>query len=285
MTETNRPTEASEGEWDWIQKPWPWGQLAWIQLCLSFHLHLSSQRLVQRESPLYRLLEPSMMILGLSGLATGAFALWKSRQLKRAGDTLPTYKWADRTLFLLVLSLMVLIGLDSGRAVEDRRPPSMNPQLDVQPNLDIKPVLRMNDNQFEVDVPVSWIESSPNRLQPVDVSKSDPSGQFGAGLRSQPRTQLHVSNAAEFGLAEFDTFSKSFDHVTVLDSTASMRPGRPPFQQTVETVHQGVRTLFILSYKESEKAFVQLSVWGPPDEVETLRMIHRSVWESLREVR
>ncbi|AMV20175.1 hypothetical protein [Planctomyces sp. SH-PL14] len=285
MTEVSRPNEASEGEWDWIQKPWPWGQLAWIQLGLSFHLHLASQWLVPKESPFYQLLAPSMTILGLTGLATGAFALWKSRQLERSGASLPTYKWADRTLFFLVIWLMVLFALDSARSSRNLRPPAVDPEPVVQPNAGSKPVLQTSDNKFEVDVPVTWIESSPNRSQPVDVSRSDPSGKFGVGLRSQPRTELQVRNAAEFGLAQFEAFSKAFDQVTVLDSTASMRPGRPPFQQTVETVHQGVRTLFILSYQESEKAFIQLSVWGPPDEVEVLREIQRPIWESLREVR
>lgn len=155
----------------------------------------------------------------------------------------------------------------------------------VEQRSDGKQSLRTPEGHFEVDVPGAWIKLSSNQPRSYGAVMSDRLGKFGVGMASELRTGPSLGSAAAFGVARLDKFSKSFDQVTVLDSTASMRPGRPPFQQTVETVHQGVRTLFILSYQESEKAFVQLSVWGPPDEVEALRETHRPIWESLREVR
>ncbi|AMV19209.1 hypothetical protein [Planctomyces sp. SH-PL14] len=163
--------------------------------------------------------------------------------------------------------------------------PAAAPTVVVERRADGKQCLRTPDGQFEVDVPGAWVKASPGQPRSYGVTMSDHAGKFGVGIDSEPRPSPGRSSAAEFGVARFETFSKSFDHGTVLDSTISMRPGRPPFQQTVETVHKGVRTIFILAYQESEKAFVQLSVWGPPDDVETRRTIQRSLWASLREVR
>lgn len=285
MKQIEPPTGSSESEWDWLQKPWPWGQLAWIQLCLSFHLSLINDGRALKALSRSELIEQFVPIFGLSGLMTGGFALWKSWRLNQVGRTLPTYKWANQALLILGFCIVIRIASGPGRGFQNPAPPAIDGKSTAQTISDKKAILRTKDSGFEVEIPQSWIEPTPNRMQPYDVSRSDRSGRFGVGLFSEPRKGPPLSNAAEFGRAHFEAFSKPFDRVTLLDSTVSLRPGRPPLQQIVETVHGGVRTTFILAYQESGKAFVQLSVWGPPDEVETLRMIHRSVWESLREVR
>lgn len=284
MTETTPSSGgAPEGSWDWISKPLPWGQISLLQIVVAFGLGYLNDTRVRRGLPKLDALEVWTGFLAFGGLTTGVFAYFWSRRLERLGRKMATYSWLNNLIVGVVFAWVF-------RAVSDQasapRPVVQSaPGVEV-PATEVKkaPTLRTSDGQFEVDVPSSWTNLPQPDPRSYGGAMTDPSGQIGIGLYSEPRERSLGTDAVAFGEQRLMTFSSKFDEVNVLESTASFRPGQPPFRQIVETRSGMKRTRFVLVYGQSSKAFFQVRVWAPSAEFQVHEPLLREIAASFREV-
>lgn len=277
--------EGPESAWAWVSKPWPWWE---ISVCLLGYgaglVGLIEKRAFQRFPELDPTLKTAACLLLLSGLASGVFAWFWSRHLERTGRKMPTYEWRKYLLGGFVLYMVI-------RSMSDQsKPPqpvaaSVPPVVEVAaPEVKTAPTLRTSDGQFEIDVPASWTKLPSTDPRAYGGAMTDPSGTIGVGLYSEPRERSLAMDAVAFGEQHLKTFSSKFDEVTVLEATASFRPGRPPLRQIVEARSGQERMRFVLIYGQSSKAFYQLRVWGPAAEFQVHEPLLREIAGSLREV-
>lgn len=285
MNETSSsPGGPPESPWAWIAKPWPWGQLTSVQILLALGLIGLNETRARRGLPRLDALEACGGFLFLCGLATGAFAFYWSRRLERMGRTLPTYRWLTNLLGGIVAFWMIGFAIEQGRpsqpALVEASAVPESPPTEAKGTK----TLRTVDGQFEVDVPASWVVLPPSTPWAYGTAMTDPAGSIGVGLYLEPRPGSAATDTVTFGEQHLKAFSAKFDEVTVLESTASFRPGYPPLRQIVEARSGGERRRFALIYGETSTAFFQVRIWGPASEFHTHESQLREIVASFRAV-
>lgn len=285
MNETTPSSgRAPEGSWDWISKPWPWGQISLLQIVVAFGLSYLNDTRVRRGLPKLDSLEVWTGFLFLGGLTTGVFAYFWSRRLERLGRKLATYSWLNNLIAGVVFAWVFRAVSDQARAPRPLVQSEPAVAEVAAPEAKKAPTLRTADGQFEVDVPASWTNLSPTDPRSYGGAMTDPTGRLGIGLYSEPSAGSLAKDAVMFGDEHLKTFSSKFDEVTFLEATASFRPGRPPLRQIVEARSGGERMRFVLIYGQSSKAFYQIRVWGPAAEFQVHEPLLREIAASFREV-